>query len=488
MTLPTATPPDRTPPADAAARARLDALAARARDEIARTAHPRAPWLTPRTGPDGTKALDVLVAGAGQSGLAAGFALKRARVDNILLVDRAEPGGEGPWRSYARMHTLRSPKDFTGPDLGLPALTYQSWHEARHGTAGWQALGQIHRLDWADYLDWVRHVTGVPVRNGCDLVGIAPAADGLLAATLRSADGRTETVHTRRIVLATGQDSTGRWWMPPSVAALPADRRAHASEAIDFAALRGRRVAVLGAGASAFDNAAMALEHGASVDLFCRRLEPQTVQPYRWLTFAGFLRHLGDLDDAWRWRFMRHVMGLREGFPQASYDRCRAWPSFRLVAGAPWQRVGIEDGHIAIATPRGDFAADFVIAATGIDMDFAARPELAGFAHNIATWADRYTPPDNEQDERLGRFPYLRPDYAFAEKVLGETPWIGRIHLFSIASTMSFGPSGSSINAMTTAVPKLVEGVTRGLFTEDVEAHWASLQAYDERQAVAATD
>ena len=55
---------------------------------------------------------------------------------------------------------------------------------------------------------------------------------------------------------------------------------------------------------------------------YCRRPQPQTIQPYRWLTFAGFLRHLSDLDDAWRWRFMSRILGMREGFPQATYDRC----------------------------------------------------------------------------------------------------------------------------------------------------------------------
>jgi hypothetical protein len=49
---------------------------------------------------------------------------------------------------------------------------------------------------------------------------------------------------------------------------------------------------------------------------------------------------------------------------------------------------------------------------------------------------------------------------------------------------MSFGPSGSSINAMTTAVPKLVHGLTRGLFRADIERHWTSFKAYDVPQAV----
>ena len=93
---------------------------------------------------------------------------------------------------------------------------------------------------------------------------------------------------------------------------------------------------MIGAGASAFDNAAVALEAGAAeVDLFCRRAEIQVIQPYRWLTFRGFLRHFCDLDDAWRWRFMRTILEMREGFPQATYDRCARHRNFRLQEGAP---------------------------------------------------------------------------------------------------------------------------------------------------------
>jgi hypothetical protein len=137
-----------------------------------------------------------------------------------------------------------------------------------------------------------------------------------------------------------------------------------------------------------------------------------------------------------------------------------------------------------LQTPRGTIQADFVISGTGIDMNYAGRAELARCADNIANWADRYQPPENERNARLGRFPYLADDYAFTERVPGKTPWIADIHLFAIASTMSFGASGSSINAMTTAVPKLVNGLTRGLFRADVERHWASLSAYDVPQAV----
>src|SRR5260370_23561522 len=89
----------------------------------------------------------------------------------------------------------------------------------------------------------------------------------------------------------------------------------------------------------------------------------------------------------------------------------------------------------------------------------------------------------DESSTRLGRFPYLADDYALSERIPGQTPWIADIHVFAIASTMSFGASGSSINAMTTAVPKLVHGLTRALFRADIERHWASFRAYDVPQA-----
>ena len=139
---------------------------------------------------------------------------------------------------------------------------------------------------------------------------------------------------------------------------------------------------------------------------------------------------------------------------------------------------------VVLNTTQGPLQADFVISATGIDVDFSARSELSEFAHNIATWADRYVPPADEQDARLAAFPYLADDYAFTERAPGATPWLRNVHLFAIGSTMSFGASGSSINALTTAIPKLVSGITRGLFRDDIERHWASLRAYDVPQAI----
>ena len=459
----------------------LAALEGRVRRDLEMTAHPRMEWMKPRMY-QRRQALDALIVGAGQSGLAIAFALMRDRVSNLLVIDRAPAGCEGPWVTFARMPTLRSPKDQTGPDLGIANLTFEAWFDATEGAGAFASLGLIPSQSWHDYLQWYRRVLNLPVRNDAEAVVIAPGEldDGGRCLLVTLAGG--EVLAARKLVLATGQDGTGEWWMPDFVRALPAERRAHTCESIDFERLRGKVVAVLGAGASAMDNAATALEHGAEAHLFCRRAEPGVVQRYRWLTFAGFLKHIGEMPDEWRWRMVGNILRAREGFPADTYKRVMAFPSFTMHAGRPWTDARIEDGRICLSTPRGPFMADYVICGTGIQQDVGLRPELAGFADKIALWRHRYTPPPGEEDELLGAYPYLGPDYAFLERTPGEAPWLADIHLFGIGSTLSFGPSGSSINAMTAAVPKVAAGVTRGLFAGDLQRHWESLKAYDVKQ------
>ncbi len=457
----------------------LLALEARIARDLELTAHPHAEWMVPRLHA-GKPALDVLIVGAGQSGIVTAFGLMRERVGNILVIDRAPEGKEGPWTTFARMPTLRSPKLQTGPDLGIPSLTFQAWYEAQHGAKAFADMNLIPSVDWHAYLAWYRRLLRIPVRNGVAATAIAPGRldDGgpCLLVTLSSG----EVLATRKLVLATGQDGTGEWWMPDFVRALPADRRAHTCQTdIDFVRLKGKTVAVLGAGASAMDNAAVALEHGATVDLFCRR-RPTGVQRYRWLTFAGFLRHMSDVPDLWRWRIMGNIMRAREGFPPDTYKRVMAFSdTFTMHTERSWTDARMEGDRVRIETSRGPFHADFVICGTGIRQDVRLRPELAPFADKIALWSDRFTPPPGEEDPSLAAHPYLGPNYEFLEKTPGEAPWLADIHLFGIGSTLSFGVSASSINGMNAAVPKLVAGLTRGLFTGDLPRHWQSLLAYD---------
>jgi cation diffusion facilitator CzcD-associated flavoprotein CzcO len=457
----------------------LAALQAQVERDLDLIKYPEPRWMPVRHAPDGTRALDVLIVGAGQCGQAIATQLLRERVDNIALIDSAQRGQEGPWNTFARMQTLRTWKTVTGPDLALPSLTFQSWFEAQFGAERFALLNKIPKEQWHEYLLWVRDTLKLPVTNQTRLESLEPAGD-LVAARVHDAQGATRVLHARKVVLAMGIVSSGRWWMPDNVAALPARFRAHTADAIDFQSLRGKRVAVLGAGASAFDNAATALEAGAAqVSLFCRRPSLQRVQPYKAISFPGFLRHLGSADDPTRWRFMNHLLSVREALPVETWNRVTRHAQFALHTGSPWDSVKVEGEAVRIGTPTGEHHADFLIAGTGFDLDVRARSELGRHAADIATWADRYTPPSEEDNPRLARYPYLGPGQQLLSRNPDSAAFLSRIHLMDFGTTVSFGPSGSSINAMKFAVPRVVEALTRDLFLADIDEHYRTLLNYD---------
>jgi cation diffusion facilitator CzcD-associated flavoprotein CzcO len=87
------------------------------------------------------------------------------------------------------------------------------------------------------------------LRNQVVLKRIGPHGECLAAEV--ETPGGAEVLLARKIVLATGMEGAGRWYTPPLLHELPKPYWEHASEAIDFAALRGEHVAVLGAAATA---------------------------------------------------------------------------------------------------------------------------------------------------------------------------------------------------------------------------------------------
>jgi hypothetical protein len=312
----------------------------------------------------------------------------RAQIGNVVAIDKAAYGQEGPWLTYARMRTLRSPKDYTGPDLDVPSLTYQAWHEARFGLESWTSLEEIPRELWAEYLLWVRQAIGIPVRNGLEAIDIAPAPDKLLAVTVQGAGGGREVLHARKLVLATGQEGMGGWWMPDFVAALPTHLRAHAADDIDFDALRGEdrgRARRRRIGTRQCRSRARAWSRrGASV------LPPRD-PPARAALSLAHLRRLPAAPVGCRRRL---ALALHEPHPGPAgrlspghLGPLRAHANFRLHTGAPWLGAEPKGAGVELQTRQGPFHADYLICGTGVDMDFSLRPELARFAANIARGA-----------------------------------------------------------------------------------------------------
>ena len=448
----------------------LEALEARLRQDLEWLDQPAKAWV-PERSVDGQAVLDVVIVGAGMCGLAAGAALQLLGMRGIVLLDRAAAGQEGPWATFARMETLRSPKTLVGPALGLPALTPRAWYEAQYGRGAWEGLGKIPRTLWMDYLTWYRRVMGLPVRNGVSVVDIRPRGDGVVAATLEGG----ERLLARHVVLANGRDGLGGPFVPAElVAGLARGRWAHSADDIDFAGLRGRRVGVVGAGASAMDNAATALEAGAaSVDMFIRRTDIPRVNKFTGIGSQGVVHGFEGLSDDWKWRFLDHTLTSQTPPPRESTLRVsRQGGRFHL--GSPVLSVTEADSGLKVRTPKGVYPVDFMIFATGFRFDPFLRPELSAVAGRIRLWEDAGEPANAE----LAASPRLDAAYGFEALDEADADFLSRVHCFNFHATLSHGKLSGDIPAVSEGATRLAQGIARAVFVEDRAAHFENLVAF----------
>ncbi|HVR53327.1 MAG TPA: NAD(P)/FAD-dependent oxidoreductase [Pseudorhodoferax sp.] len=452
--------PTPVPPCDAFTQLRHDA-------ETALQFHgpTPSPWVVERAGVDE----QVVVVGAGHSGLAIGLALQRAGV-RVVLIDAAGPQAPpGIWTTKARMRVLRTPKLLAGPEVELQALSFRHWYETQHGAAAYQALPSIGREDWSAYLVWFRSVTGLDIRRETELLALLPRPDGHVGLQLRHA-GQTFTRVARKVVLATGVVGSGAPFLPAVLSDLRGSGRVwHADDAIDFSRMQGARVAVLGAAASGFDVAAAALEGGAAqVSLFSRRPDLVRGSAARGLGFPGAQESFCSLPDTLRWQAIRAVRAYGGGAPFSSLERVAAQPAFRLHLAEAWQQVSQGPGEtLQVRTQRGTSSFDCVVAATGYRVDLAQRPEMEQLRPAIRLWAQQVPAAWVQEDEELGRFPYLGEGFEFLEAAQGSLPSLAHVHCFNYGAFASFGRLVGDVPSLRLGVPRLVRHILRDLLLAD---------------------
>ncbi|ESZ72273.1 monooxygenase [Mesorhizobium sp. L103C119B0] len=424
-------------------------------------------WVPDREGIDH----NVFVVGGGQTGATFAFALRRAGIGKVTVIDAApDEGKAGIWLTHARMNRLRTPKGLPGPELGLPGLSFQSWYEARHGAEAYAGFDRIARTDWANYLKWYRDFLGIGIRYGTRLLRIEPA-DGYLRLHLDA--GGTPLIETaRKIILANGFGGSGGPMIPAVLAALPQVFVAHSSAAIDFASLKGKAVAVVGSAASAFDAAGTALEAGAqSVRLFARRTSIASVPINRVRGYPGAYDNYPRLPDPVRWRQALRFREAGSTPPPHAVERVVRHKNFHLHLGAPWTNADIDGGKVVTDIGAETFAFDFVIAGTGYFADPTRKPEFSDFAASIRLWRDQYAPAEGELDEFFGAHPYLGLGHEFLEKALGEAPFLRNIHVFNPGGFVSFGLPIGDVPSIRRDVPAVVARISRDLFLADLDSH-----------------
>lgn len=193
----------------------------------------------------------------------------------------------------------------------------------------------------------------------------------------------------RNVILAVGLDCFRQ--MPPALRHMPAEFVSHSADHRDPRQLAGRRVAVIGGGASAIDLAVLLHEAGALVELIARKPDldfgnpwlARARTPWRRLreplsgigpgwksllfaTFPGVFRHL---PDAARLRIARTHLGPSGGWFMK--ERAAAVPK-RL--GWRIERASVEGGGIRLQLldahdRRQEVVTQHVIAATGYFVD-----------------------------------------------------------------------------------------------------------------------
>ncbi len=228
--------------------------------------------------------LDAVVIGAGPYGLSAGAHLKakgfRVRVFGEPMEFWADKMPEGM--------LLRSPRiasNISDPDS---AFTLNAYEEA----SGTEPAAPVSLQTFVKYGRWFRHQLASDLDNRA-VQKVNPEESGF---RLTLSDG--EVVRCARVVVAAGIGLFCR--RPAEFANLAPEQISHCYEGRKLKEFSGKRVAVIGAGQSALESAALLHEAGADVEVIAK------IPELRWIGMHGWLHHLGPLS---KMLYSRHDVG-----------------------------------------------------------------------------------------------------------------------------------------------------------------------------------
>ncbi len=428
--------------------------------------------------------LEVAIIGAGQAGKSAAFGLRQQGIARVRMFDRRPAGAEGVWRSFARNALLRSPKKVTGGlDWGIPNLSFRRWCEACYGEGYWQRIHYIPRPLWADYLDWYGKVLDLPVQNDTAIHDITWNETEQCFCLQAQHQGQLEQYKARFIIFATGMACAGGQNIPAQVKDnLPAHAYHHTMDAIDFARFAGKRVMIVGGGASAFDNALLLLKAGAySVDLSIRRSHLPNLNRIRWSEWNGYHRHYIDLSDDMKWAYSLAELRLGQLPPAHTYHQAMNDARFTLHTNMPIQSLDYHDNKIVGVYGSAENSRilhhDAMVCGTGFVTDIGQQPELRSLSPHIARWCDSFTPPAGDEHAEMAQYPYLGKSLEFLPTA-PEYSYLQRCYYLSCGAALLSG-FRANLTDLQFALPRITYDIGQQLFIEHQDEIKADFDAYD---------
>lgn len=232
---------------------------------------------------------EVLVIGAGPFGLSISAHLRALGISHQIV---GRPNGT--YRSHVpvgmNMKSEPYASDMAAPQPGYDVAAYC----AEHGYDYTERLGPLSLERFLGYADWYTEQLVPGIRD--ITVTDVTAVDGGFRVSFADADPIT----ARQVVVATGVLPYYR--VPAELAGLPADLLSHTKDIHRLEPFQGRRVAVIGAGQSALETAALLNEAGADTRLVVRKPALNFVEPNpETLSWFGHLtRPTNKLCEGWR--------------------------------------------------------------------------------------------------------------------------------------------------------------------------------------------
>ena len=231
---------------------------------------------------ESTAEMPVLVVGCGESGILAGIRLKQANIPFTIVEKNAGPGGTWWENSY--------------PGARVDVANHFYCYSFEPNNDWTHFFAEQHELQ-AYFTDvMTKHGLNQHVRWNTEVVAAEWSDhDGMWNVSLRSADGHTDTIRVRALITAVGQ--LNRTYIPEFDGADSFEGPSFHSAAWDPSVdLTGKRVALIGAGASGFQIAPAIAGDVGRLTVFQRTAQ--------WM-FPNAMYH-DEVGDGMRWA-MRHL-------------------------------------------------------------------------------------------------------------------------------------------------------------------------------------
>jgi thioredoxin reductase len=303
----------------------------------------------------------VVIIGAGPQGLSISAHLSALGVDH-LIVGRTN----NTYRSIVPDGMLMKSEPYASSIASPDGKHSLAAFSAAHGRNYVDRIGPVTADRFVEYVDWYaeRLVPGVQDET---VTEVTPVDGGFRVSFADAAP-----VSTGQVVVATGV--LPYHYLPAQLAGLPEDLLTHTARHIALDDFKGRKVAVVGAGQSALETAALLHETGADVQIIARapQLSWNEKNPDHVSALGHIKRPVVPLCEGWRCAFWNAPAAFRmlpEGY-RIEKARTVLGPS-----GAWWLKDRV-DGVIDVLTGHG--VKEAVVKGSGVRLvlDGPGLPEI----------------------------------------------------------------------------------------------------------------